>query len=115
MQIKKTNVSPTSVKLLLTADDALLRSVKEKVLHKLSHQVKLSGFREGKAPLNLVEKNVDQSVLQSEFLDEAMNRMYAAVLREDKLRPVDNPKVNLKKFVPFTELELELEVEVVGE
>src|SRR5690606_38690098 len=31
-----------------------------------------------------------------------------------KLRPVSRPSVNLKKFVPFTTLEFEAEVEVLG-
>jgi trigger factor len=63
----------------------------------------------------MIEKNVDQSVLQSEFLEEAINNMYVQAVNQENLRPVSNPQVNIIKFVPFTTLEFEAEVSVIGE
>ncbi|HSX27163.1 MAG TPA: trigger factor [Patescibacteria group bacterium] len=114
MQIKIANLSDTEIKLTITADESALEPIKNKVLRHLSTKTRLSGFREGKAPLNLVEKNVDQNVLQREVLEEAMNTFYARAVAQEKLRPVTEPKANLKKFVPFSDLEVELTVPVVG-
>jgi trigger factor len=94
----------------------MLDSVKTEVLtHLAKDHVKIQGFRTGKAPLSLVEKNVDQQLLQSEFLDSALNRAYGQALDEQKLRPVAQPEVKLTKFVPYTTLEFSAEVEVVGD
>ncbi|HET7630171.1 MAG TPA: trigger factor, partial [Candidatus Saccharimonadales bacterium] len=45
----------------------------------------------------------------------AVNRLYAEAVSQDRLRPVEQPQVAITKFVPFSELELTAEVEVVGD
>lgn len=115
MHVTKKNLSDTKVKLTLTADAALLEAEKKKVLLEFAKTVKIQGFREGKAPLNMVEKSVDPTRLSSEFLEHAVNRLYLAALDHEKLRPVAPPEVKISKFVPFDTLEVEAEVEVVGE
>ena len=116
MQISKKQLSPTKVELTVSVDQSLLDDIKTEVLtHLAKDHVKIQGFRAGKAPLALVEKNVDQQLLQSEFLDSALNRAYGIALDKEKLRSVAQPEVKLTKFVPFTTLEFSAEVEVVGE
>lgn len=115
MHVSKETISPTKVKLTLAADQQQLDAVKKHVLADLAKQVKLQGFRPGKAPLELVEKNVDQNLLQTQFLEHAVNELYAAAVDEQRLRPVAQPEVNITKFVPFSTLEVTAEVEAVGE
>ncbi len=116
MQVKLTNLTDTKFMLEVTADLAYLDSLKQKTLQHLSAKhVKLPGFRAGRAPLNLVEKQVDQSLLQREFLDEAVNHLYGQAIKAEKLRPVARPEINITKFVPFTTLEFSAEVEAIGQ
>ncbi len=114
MQVDKKNLSDTKVRLTLLADDEQLQAVKKKTLEQLARTMRIAGFREGKAPLSLVEKNVNHTTLQTEFLDRAVNLLYVGALREHNLRPVAQPNVSIAKFVPFTTLEVNMEVEVVG-
>jgi len=114
MQVTRNNLSDTKVQLTLVADQALLDATKQQSLHALSHDLKLPGFRQGKVPLAMVEKNVNPTVLQQDFMERAMNTMYGQALDDEKLRPVAQPQVTVKKFVPFTELEIEAEVDVIG-
>lgn len=115
MQVKKTQLSDTKVKLTIVADDSALQEIKSSVVRRLSGNIKTPGFRAGKAPLNLAEKQIDPSALQTEFLDESVNRFYVDTIDKQKLRPVAQPKIDIIKFVPFTTLEFTAEVEVVGE
>jgi trigger factor len=116
MHVTTESISDTKRKLIIAADQPLLDDVKRETLeHLAKDHVKIQGFRQGKAPLNLVEKNVEPSLLQSEFLERAVNRLYVAAANHEKLRPVDQPTVNITKFVPFTALEISAEVEVVGD
>lgn len=115
MQVKRTNSSDTEVVLEVKATESELQTIKNTVLGKLSHNVKLPGFREGKAPASLIEKNVDQSVLQAEFLEEAVSQIYPQAIISESLRPVDRPEISIKKYVPFSTLEFEAKVAVVGE
>jgi trigger factor len=114
MQVTKKNLSDTKVQLLLVADAEQLKTAKEETLKHLAHDVRLPGFRPGKAPLNLIEKSINPATLQTEFLDRALNVLYINALEEYKLRPVAQPQVKIQKFVPFDTLEIEAEVEVVG-
>jgi trigger factor len=115
MKFKLSYTNDTTALVQITADQTELDTYKSKVLNKLKDQVKLAGFRKGHAPLELVEKSLDQNVLQQEFLDEAMTSLYTAAAKNERLRPIAAPKVTLKKFVPFTELAFDAEVSVVSE
>lgn len=114
MHVTKKNNSDNSVVLTIVAEEAALAPFKTRALEKLASEVKIQGFRDGKAPLNVVEKNVDAQKLQADVVEEAINGLYIQAVREENIRPVDNPKVTLKKFVPFTTLEFEAEVAVLG-
>lgn len=116
MHVKKKQLSPTKVQLVVELDQELMDAVKTDVLtHLAKDHVKIQGFRNGKAPLALVEKQADPNLLQSEFIDAALNNAYGQALDHEKLRPIAQPEVKITKFVPFTTLEFEAEVEVVGE
>ncbi len=114
MKLHITRQPETLAKLEIAASAEELTKVKNKVLKKQAPQVKMAGFRAGKTPLSLVEKSIDQTVFQSEFLDEAVNMMYYEAIKSEKIRPVAQPTVNVKKFVPFTTLEFDMEVPCVG-
>jgi trigger factor len=115
MQIKREQLSPTKVKLTIGAEAAELENIKKHVLDHLKGNVKVPGFREGKAPANLVEKQIDPTVLQSEFLDHGVNDLYVEAVQRENLRVVAKPEITVTKFVPYTTLEFTGEVEVVGE
>jgi trigger factor len=115
MQVKKEQLEPTKVKLTVSAEASLLSSIKRQVIEHLSKDVKVPGFRPGKAPAHLVEKQLNQSLLQTEFLEQAVNRLYIDAVQQEKLRPITQPQVSISKFVPFTTLEFTAEVEAVGD
>ena len=115
MQITTKKLNPTKVELTLTADQAQLDAAKSRALRELSKDVSLAGFRKGHAPEHLVEKNVDQNLLQSRFIDTVVNDLYVQAITQEKLRVVSQPEVSVTKFVPFTEVEVKATVEIVGE
>ncbi len=115
MQIERQQISPTRFKVTLTADQALLEAVKNQTVKRLAASVKVQGFRPGKAPQHLVEKQIDPSVLQSEFLERAVNDCYVSAVHQEKFRPVSQPEIVISKFVPFDTLEFTAEFEAVGD
>lgn len=115
MQVTRTDISPTKVQLSITADEPELTKLKQHTLSHFQAKTKVAGFRTGKAPLNVVEKNVDQTALQSEFLDEAVNHLYQSAVTNEKVKAFGRPSISLKKFVPFTNLEFDAEVEILGD
>lgn len=114
MQIKRRDITPTKISLEITAEQSELTKLHNHVLGHFQAKTKVAGFRPGKAPLSVVEKHVDQSALQAEFVDEAINSLYRQAISQQSSRVVSAPEVTLKKFVPFTSLEFTAEVEVLG-
>lgn len=114
MHTELTTISETKVKLIIKATAEDLAPYKNHVLTKLSKQVKLPGFRNGKAPIAMVEKNVDQNLLQTEFLDLAMTELYSKAAAREKIRPFSRPEVTVKKFVPFSILDFDIVTDVIG-
>ncbi|HEX5395164.1 MAG TPA: trigger factor [Candidatus Saccharimonadales bacterium] len=114
MKAEKTDLGLTRVKLTVKADAADMGPIKNHVLAHFRHQVQVPGFRAGTAPLAVIEKNVDQNRLIDEFMEHALNQFYTQAVKHFELRPVGEPKVQLKKFVPFTDLEIEVETETIG-
>lgn len=115
MHINLEKLAPTKLKLTIVPTTAELDDIKQVVLRRLSDKVKVQGFREGKAPLNLVEKQLDPNLLQTEVLETAVNQLFVKAVEDQKLRPVNQPQINVTKFVPFNDLEFTVEVEAVGD
>ncbi len=115
MQVKKEQLESTKARLTVVAAPAELDTIKQHVLAQLSANVKVSGFRPGKAPSHLLEKQLDPTQLQSEFLDHAINDLYAQAAQQVKFRAVAPPQIALTKFVPFSTLEFTAEAETVGD
>lgn len=115
VKVQRSDLSPTKVKLTLEADVAEMEPIKRHVLAHFRHRVQVPGFRAGSAPLAMVEKSVDQKQLTDEFMEHALNHFYTQAVKHQDLRPVGQPQVELKKFVPFTDLSFEVETETIGD
>lgn len=98
----------------ITADLKELTDSKNLVLKHHQKEAKIAGFRPGKAPLNIVEKNIDQNALSSSVLQDVVDLLYTKSIEELKIKPVSNPEIKVEKFVPFSTLEFTITVDKLG-
>jgi trigger factor len=114
MQVTRDNTSDIAITLTITAEQSEIDIVKEQVLRQLGASLRVQGFRQGKAPLHLLEKHVDQATLQTAFLERIVNDLYMNAIRSEKLRITKAPEIAITKFVPFTTLQFNAVVEVIS-
>ncbi|MEI6237747.1 MAG: trigger factor, partial [Candidatus Saccharibacteria bacterium] len=114
MQVTIKDINETKVKITVVADSDDILPIKNHVVSHMAPKVKLAGFREGKVPLELAEKHIDQNQLQSEVLDTVIRQLFSQAVAQEKVRVIAAPNVELTKFVPFTLIEFSAEVEVIG-
>lgn len=114
MKISTKHTTDTEVSMAVIASGAELNLIKDGVLAEIAKTIKVTGFRAGKAPLKMVEKEVEPALLQQQFLDEAINQLYVQAAQTEKLRPLATPEITISKFVPFTTLEFTAKIPVVG-
>ncbi len=113
MKYTAKKISETRTKITVTLEEGEIKSAKSLALKHLAPQVKVAGFRKGKVPANLVEKNVDPTALANEIVEHAINHAINEIAEKEDYRILDRPNVDLKDFKPYTSVEFEAEMELL--
>ena len=110
--VEKTNTS-AKFAVEFTAKD--FEPARLKALERLARNIKVAGFREGRAPANVVEQHVDPNKLASETLDILVRQTIPKIFAEAKLTPISVPHVDVMKYVPGESAELSIEADIMPE
>jgi trigger factor len=70
----------------------------EQARRRLARQVRIPGFRPGKAPATLVERAVGRPRILQEALAPAVEKAYREAIAQQGLSPVDQPEIEVKEF-----------------
>ncbi|HUG08032.1 MAG TPA: trigger factor [Acidimicrobiia bacterium] len=73
--------------------DDQIDGAKKGAARKLAQEVKIHGFRPGKAPLPIVEATVGKDRVRQEAIDELLTPVLNEVLTEEDIRPAINPEL----------------------
>ena len=106
-------LSDTKVAVNVTLGVSELKDAELAALNELGKDIKVPGFRKGKVPVSVVSKNVNPNVLAQKTLESALSKAVADAFISEKLQALDRPEVEVKKFVPGSELEFTAESEVI--
>ncbi|MCX6810695.1 MAG: trigger factor [Candidatus Berkelbacteria bacterium] len=123
MKVKKEDLKKGKFKLTITVEPAEIVKYYKLTYDNLAKDVKIAGFRAGKAPRKMIEESVGITRLLSESLDSIIQQQYVLAIQEEKMISVGPPKVTISKYpnwgLEISEIESELvfeaEVEVLPE
>jgi trigger factor len=73
----------------------------EKAAKKVARQVRIPGFRPGKAPRNIVERTVGRPALLQEALDDLLPEVYNEIIESESLEPIAQPEFDLESMEPL--------------
>lgn len=113
MRFERKDLKETEVELKISLDRQELMVAEEQALNKIAKTSKIKGFREGKAPINVVKQNTDPNQLADKILDIAINQHLVQVFNDSEITPLDQPHVVIDKFVPEQELEFRATFEIL--
>lgn len=113
MKYTRKNPTETKVTLSATLDASDLANIKKTTVGRLSKKVTVPGFRQGKVPASVAEKHLDSNTLNMEIAEDAVNAFVIEILTKEDVRPLDQPKVELAKYVPGETLEFTANVEIL--
>ena len=68
------------------------------VMGDVAKNAEMPGFRKGKAPKKLVEKNVDREKIREEVLKKLLPIAYTQAIKTHNLKPIINPKIHIEKL-----------------
>jgi len=95
-EIKKLQKSQIEITFELTAEE--FSEHFQHALEHLKHNVKVDGFREGKAPAAMVEEKLKPEALLMEAGDHAVQHVYSDYIKEGKVEAVGHPEVQIVKI-----------------
>jgi trigger factor len=106
------NVGPTRVKLAVEVPFDELKSSLDAAYKKIGSQVRIPGFRPGKAPARIIDQRVGRSAVLEEAVNDALPRAYSEAVRESGVRALGQPEIEVTNLDDGTSLSFTAEVDV---
>ncbi len=97
MHITKESLPKQTIAFTVTIPWKTVSEEKEKVTTTLIKEIELPGFRKGKAPKELAEKQIKQSAVYEEVLKQLTIKAYQDAFKTHQATPFGRPKVEVKE------------------
>jgi trigger factor len=105
-------LSPTRVRINVEVPFTELQPDFDRAYKELAKQVRLPGFRPGKAPAKLLEARVGREAMLDQVINEALPSRYGQAVTETDVRPLGQPEIEVTKKEYGQELVFTAEVDV---
>lgn len=115
MQVSRENISGNKVKLVITTEMGEWNELLDMAANNLAQSTKIEGFRDGKAPRNVVVNKIGEARVISAAAELAIEKFYPQAARDEKLRPISFPSVAVEQGGLDTPLIFSAEVSVMPE
>jgi trigger factor len=106
------NLSPTRVRLAVEVPFDDIKPSLDKAYKTIAEQVRIPGFRPGKAPARIIDQRVGRGTVLQEAVNEALPRLYGEAAREHELQPLGQPDIDITNLEDGTSLSFTAEVDV---
>jgi len=70
----------------------------DKNIETVAKEANVKGFRKGKAPKKVVEKNIDKQAVYQEILKSLITDLYVETIKEHQLKPIVNPQISVNSM-----------------
>ena len=87
MKIEKEVLEDQQVKFTVEVDSDQLEAAKRKAAKKIARRIKVPGFRPGKAPYQVIQRQVGDEALLEESIEILVNDVYPQVIEDAEIDP----------------------------
>ena len=105
-------LTPTRVRISVEVPFTELQGDFDRAYKQLAKQVRLPGFRPGKAPAKLLEARVGRGAVLEQVVNDALPVRYSEAVTSEDLRPLGQPDIEVTKIEDGEELVFTAEVDV---
>jgi len=100
MQVTKKELKKSEIELTIEVSTEEARPFLEKAAARIAKDIKIEGFRPGKAPYHLIKKKVGEMAIYQEGLDNIVSHFYIASIKQENLNSVGSPRIEMEKVAP---------------
>ncbi|HEX4701078.1 MAG TPA: trigger factor [Pseudonocardiaceae bacterium] len=105
-------LSPTRVRINVEVPFDELKPSFDRAYRKLAKQVKIPGFRPGKAPARVLESRLGRGVVLDEVVNEAIPAKYLEAVNGGEVRTLGRPDIEVTKIEDGQSIEFTAEVDI---
>jgi trigger factor len=108
-------LSPTRAKLTVEVPFEELKPSLDAAYKKIAQQINVPGFRRGKVPPAVIDRQVGRGAVLDEAINEVLPKKYIEALQENNLEPLAQPEIEVTRLEDNDTLEFTAEVDVKPE
>lgn len=105
-------LSPTRVRINVEVPFAELEPDFQRAYKELAKQVRLPGFRPGKAPAKLLEARIGREAMLDQIVNDALPSRYGQAVAESDVQPLGRPNIEATKKEYGQDLQFTAEVDI---
>lgn len=105
-------LSPTRVRINVEVPFAELEPDFQRAYKELAKQVRLPGFRPGKAPAKLLEARIGREAMLDQIVNDALPSRYGQAVAESDVQPLGRPNIDVTKKEYGQDLQFTAEVDI---
>ena len=105
-------LSPTRAKLTVEVPFDELKPSLDSAYKKIAQQVNVPGFRRGKVPAAIIDRQVGRGAVLDQAINDALPQLYVAALQENDLQPLAQPEIDITRLEDNDTLEFVAEVDI---
>lgn len=105
--------SQVEIEITLTPEDYQKHLIK--AAERISERTKIQGFRPGKAPYEIVKRNVGEMGILNEALEPIVQESFYQTIKEEDLETIGMPKIEIGKIAPGNDLVYKATVALIPE
>ncbi len=91
-------IGDSKIELTVEADKDFWKKAQERAFEKVSSKVSIKGFRQGKAPKEMLRQHTNPEAVFNEAIEDVLNPIFAQAISEEKIVPFFRPDVKVTKI-----------------
>ncbi len=95
MKVETQKLPKSEVKLIIELDEEQTGKYMDEAAKQISEVVKVSGFRPGHVPMDIVKQHVGVEAIEDRMLDLAIPRSYGEAVIKEKVQAISRPKIEI--------------------
>ncbi|MBZ5733025.1 trigger factor [Nocardioides sp. TRM66260-LWL] len=108
-------LSPTRAKLTIEVPFEELKPSLDAAYKKIAQQINIPGFRRGKVPPQIIDRQVGRGVVLDEAINDVLPKKYVEALQANDLEPLAQPEIEVTRLEDNDVVEFTAEVDVKPE
>lgn len=105
-------LSPTRAKLTVEVPFEELKPSLDAAYKKIAQQINVPGFRRGKVPPTVIDRQVGRGTVLDEAINTALPKLYVDALQANELEPLAQPEIDITRLDDNETLEFTAEVDI---